>query len=75
MDREYPQWLRYKLSVVECRSLENVACGLTEAASEQDRLRGVMRENADFAATQNSRRAINCRLHVSCVDFLDHETI
>jgi hypothetical protein len=52
MDPEDPEWLRYKLSVVECRALENVACGLMEAAAEQARLRGVTREIADFAATQ-----------------------
>jgi len=35
------RWLRYKLSVVECRALENVARGLNDAAAEQARLRGV----------------------------------
>jgi hypothetical protein len=52
MDPEDPEWLRYKLSVVECRALENVAQGLMGAAAEQARLRGVTREVADFAATQ-----------------------
>jgi citrate lyase gamma subunit len=52
MDPEDPEWLRYKLSVVECRALENVARSLSEAASEQARLRGVTREIADYAATQ-----------------------
>ena len=52
MDPEDPEWLRYKLSVVECRALENVAGGLNDAAAEQARLRGVTREIADFAATQ-----------------------
>jgi len=52
MDPEDPEWLRYKLSVVECRALENVARGLNDAAAEQARLRGVTREITDFAATQ-----------------------
>ncbi len=52
MDPEDPEWLRYKLSVVECRALENVARGLNDAAAEQARLRGVTREIADFVATQ-----------------------
>ena len=52
MDPEDPEWLRYKLSIVECRALENTARGLTEAATEQARLRGVTREIVDFAATQ-----------------------
>jgi len=52
MDPEDPEWLRYKLSVVECRALENVARGLNDAAAEQARLRSVTREIADFAATQ-----------------------
>jgi hypothetical protein len=52
MDPEDPEWLRYKLSVVECRALENVARGLNDAAAEQARLRGVTREIADYAATQ-----------------------
>jgi hypothetical protein len=52
MDPEDPEWLRYKLSVVECRALENVSRSLNEAASEQARLRGVTREIADYAATQ-----------------------
>ena len=41
-----------QMSVVECRALENVARSLNDAAAEQDRLRGVTREIADFAATQ-----------------------
>jgi hypothetical protein len=52
MDPEDPEWLRYKLSVVECRALENVVRGLNDAAAEQARLRAVTREIADFAATQ-----------------------
>ena len=52
MDPEDPEWLRYKLSVVECRALENVARGLNDAATEQPRLRSVTREIADYAATQ-----------------------
>jgi hypothetical protein len=52
MDPEDPEWLRYKLSVVECRALENVARGLNDAAAEQARLRSVTREIADYAATQ-----------------------
>jgi hypothetical protein len=52
MDPEDPEWLRYKLSVVECRALENVAQGLNDAAAEQSRLRSVTREIADYAATQ-----------------------
>lgn len=52
MDPEDPEWLRYKLSVVECRALENVARGLNDAATEQTRLRSVTREIADYAATQ-----------------------
>ena len=47
MDPEDPEWLRYKLSVVECRALENVARGLNDAAAEQARLRSVTREIAD----------------------------
>jgi citrate lyase gamma subunit len=52
MDPEDPEWLRYKLSVVECRALENVARSLNDAAAEQARLRSVTREIADFAAMQ-----------------------
>jgi hypothetical protein len=52
MDPEDPEWLRYKLSVVECRALENVARSLNEAAAEQARLRVVTREIADYASTQ-----------------------
>ena len=52
MDPGDPEWLRYKLSVVECRALENMARGLNDAATEQARLRGVTREIADYAATQ-----------------------
>jgi citrate lyase gamma subunit len=52
MDPEDPEWLRYKLSVVECRALENMARSLNEAAVEQARLRSVTREIADYAATQ-----------------------
>lgn len=52
MDPEDPEWLRYKLSIVECRALENTARRLTDAATEQARLRSVTREIADFAATQ-----------------------
>jgi hypothetical protein len=52
MDPEDPEWLRYKLSVVECRAMENVARGLNDAAAEQARLRGVTREIADYTTTQ-----------------------
>src|ERR1700761_246622 len=52
MDPEDPEWLRYKLSVVECKAMENMARSLTAAAAEQARLRGVTREMADFASTQ-----------------------
>lgn len=52
MDPHDPEWLRYKLSVVECRALEKVARSLNEAAAEQARLRGITREIADYASTQ-----------------------
>jgi hypothetical protein len=52
MDLEDPEWLRHKLSVVECRALENVARGLNDAAAEQARLRGATREIAYFAAAK-----------------------
>jgi hypothetical protein len=52
MDPQDPEWLRYKLSVVECRALENMARSLTEAAAEQARLRGVTREIAEYASSQ-----------------------
>jgi hypothetical protein len=52
MDPEDPEWLRYKLSIVECQALENVARSLNDAAAEQARLRSVTRGVADFAATQ-----------------------
>jgi hypothetical protein len=52
MDPDDPEWLRYKLNIVECRAMENMARALNEAASEQARLRGVTREMADFASTQ-----------------------
>jgi hypothetical protein len=52
MDPEDPEWLRYKLSIVECQALENVARSLNDAAAEQARLRSVTREIADYAATQ-----------------------
>ena len=52
MDPEDPEWLRYKLSIVECQALENVARSLNDAAAEQARLRSVTREVADYAATQ-----------------------
>src|SRR5258708_19466823 len=55
MDPEDPEWLRYKLSVVECRALENVARSLNNAASEQTRLRGVTREIANYAPTHLNR--------------------
>ena len=48
MDPEDPEWLRYKLSVVECCALENVVRGLNDAAVEQVRLRDVTREIADY---------------------------
>lgn len=52
MDPHDPEWLRYKLSVVECRALEKVARSLNEASAEQARLRGITREIADYASTQ-----------------------
>jgi hypothetical protein len=52
MDPNDPEWLRYKLSVVECRAMENIARALNEAASEQARLRGITREMADYASLQ-----------------------
>jgi hypothetical protein len=52
MDPEDPEWLRYKLSIVECQALENVARSLNLAAAEQARLRSVTREVADYAASQ-----------------------
>jgi hypothetical protein len=52
MDPDDPEWLRYKLNVVECRAMENMARALNEAASEQARLRGVTREMADYASLQ-----------------------
>src|SRR5271167_64254 len=47
MDPEDPEWLRYKLNVVECRAMENMARALNEAATEQAKLRGVTREMAE----------------------------
>ena len=52
MDPEDPEWFRYKLNVVECRAMENMARALNEAATEQAKLRGITREMADFASTQ-----------------------
>ena len=52
MDPQDPEWLRYKLTVVECRAMENVAARLVESAAAQDRLRGVTREIADFTARE-----------------------
>jgi hypothetical protein len=52
MDPEDPEWLRYKLNVVECRAMENLARALNGAASEQARLRGVTREMVDYASLQ-----------------------
>jgi hypothetical protein len=52
MDPQDPEWLRYKLTVVECRAMENVAAGLVASATAQDRLRGVTREISDFAARE-----------------------
>src|SRR5450755_2675694 len=52
MDPEDPEWLRFKLRVVECRAFENVARGLNNEAAEQARLLGVTLEIADYAATQ-----------------------
>jgi hypothetical protein len=52
MDPDDPEWLRYKVNVVECRAMENMARALNEAASEQARLRGVTREMADYASLQ-----------------------
>ena len=52
MDPHDPEWLRYKLSVVECRAMENMAARLVESAAAQERLRGVTREIADFTARE-----------------------
>ena len=52
MDPDDPEWLRYKLNVVECKAMENMARALNEAALEQARLRGVTREVADYASLQ-----------------------
>src|ERR1700741_4879720 len=52
MDPTDPEWLRYKLNVVECRAMENMARALNEAATEQAKLRGVTREMADYASLQ-----------------------
>jgi hypothetical protein len=52
MDPQDPEWLRYKLTVVECRAMENIAAGLVASAAAQDRLRGVTREISDFAARE-----------------------
>src|SRR5579863_7631690 len=52
MDPHDPEWMRYKLSVVECKAMENVAARLVESAAAQDRLRGVTREIADFTARE-----------------------
>jgi citrate lyase gamma subunit len=52
MDPDDPEWLRYKLNVVECKAMENMARALNIAASEQARLRGVTREMADYASLQ-----------------------
>ena len=61
MDPEDPEWLRYKLSVVECRALENVARSLNDAASEQARLRRCHSGNRRLcgdAAQRNDRGGI-----------------
>jgi hypothetical protein len=52
MDPQDPEWLRYKLTVVECRAMENIASSLIASAAAQDRLRGVTREISDFAARE-----------------------
>ena len=52
MDPEDPEWLRYKLSIVECKAMENIATCLAQAAEEQARLRGVTREIADFTSRE-----------------------
>src|SRR3954471_9567810 len=52
MDREDPEWLRYKLNVVACKAMEKMARGPNEAATEQAKLRGITREMADFASIQ-----------------------
>ena len=54
MDSEDPEWLRYKLSVVEFRAMENMACELNEAALKQAGLRGVTREMAEYASLRFS---------------------
>ncbi len=52
MDPQDPEWLRYKLTVVECRAMENIAGGLVASAAAQERLRGVTREISDFTARE-----------------------
>jgi hypothetical protein len=52
MDPHDPEWLRYKLSVVECKAMENMASRLVESAAAQERLRGVTREISDFTARE-----------------------
>ena len=79
MDPHDPEWLRYKLGVVECRALENMARGLHEAASEQARLRGVTREMADYASTQLrgtiERAAANTRQMLEDVQLSLHDAM
>jgi hypothetical protein len=52
MDPQDPEWLRYRLSIVECRAMENVANRLVESANAQERLRGVTREISDFTSRE-----------------------
>src|SRR5215469_8123116 len=52
MDPQDPEWLRYKLTVVECRAMENIASRLVESAVAQERLRGVTREISDYIARE-----------------------
>lgn len=79
MDSHDPEWFRYKLSVVECRALENVARSLNDAASEQIRLRGVTREIADYAATQLKstieNAAVNTRQLLEDVQLSLHDAV
>ncbi|AXC16416.1 hypothetical protein ACPOL_7226 (plasmid) [Acidisarcina polymorpha] len=55
IDPDDPEWLRYKLTVVECRALERMGEGLAQATEEMGKMRGSFREIADFSALQLRR--------------------
>jgi hypothetical protein len=75
MDPEDPEWLRYRLNVVECKAMENMARALNEAATEQAKLRGVTREMADFASTQIENAASQTRQMLEDVQLSLHDAI